>query len=128
MSVSVGDVAGHGLAAAAVMSQLRSALSAAALAVREPGAVLDLLDRYARTLPEATFATVAYAVIDTAAGIVDYTCAGHPYPLIVTADGRARYLRDGRRPPLAARAVTGPAAAGRSALRPGRCWCSTPTG
>jgi signal transduction histidine kinase/CheY-like chemotaxis protein len=119
IGVSVGDVVGHGLPAAAVMSQLRSALGAAALAAAEPAAVLDLLDRYARQLPGASFATVAYAIVNSAAGTVDYSCAGHLYPLIVTADGEVRYLTDGRRPPLAARRLAAPAASGHAALPPG---------
>lgn len=119
VGVSVGDVVGHGLPAAAVMGQLRSALGAAALAAPEPDAVLDLLDRYARTLPETTFATVAFAVVDATAGTVDYMCAGHPYPLVVAADGGTRYLRDGRRSPVGARSAVGQAPAGHSTLPPG---------
>jgi anti-sigma regulatory factor (Ser/Thr protein kinase) len=101
------------------MSQLRSALGAAALAAGEPAAVLDLLDRYARQLPGASFATVAYAIVDSAAGTLDYSCAGHPYPLIVSAAGEVRYLRDGRRPPLGARRPSHPAASGHTTLPPG---------
>ncbi|HET9079925.1 MAG TPA: SpoIIE family protein phosphatase [Trebonia sp.] len=102
--VSVGDVAGHGLAAAAVMSQLRSALGAVALSETEPAAVLSRLDRYARGIPDAMFATAAYAIVDSRGGTVDYSCAGHPYPLLVTPEGGTRFLRDGRRAPLGAKA------------------------
>jgi anti-sigma regulatory factor (Ser/Thr protein kinase) len=119
VGVSAGDVAGHGLDAAAVMSQLRSALSAAALTSGDPAAVLGLLDRYARGLPGGAFATAAYAVIDTAAGTMDYTCAGHPYPLIVTADGGIRYLDGSRRAPLAATSSGGIVPAERAPLPPG---------
>ncbi len=103
IGISAGDVVGHGLSAATVMSQLRSALGAAALATDDPAAVLDLLDRYAQTLDDAAFATVAYAIIDTAAGTVSYACAGHPYPLVVGPEGTVTWLQDGRRPPLAVR-------------------------
>jgi signal transduction histidine kinase/DNA-binding response OmpR family regulator len=103
IGISAGDVVGHGLPAATVMSQLRSALGAAALATDDPAAVLDLLDRYAQTLDDAAFATVAYAIIDTAAGTVSYACAGHPYPLVVGPEGTVTWLQDGRRPPLAVR-------------------------
>jgi CheY-like chemotaxis protein/anti-sigma regulatory factor (Ser/Thr protein kinase) len=119
IGVSAGDVVGHGLPAAAVMSQLRSALGAAALAAAEPAAVLDVLDRYARSLHEATFATVAYAIVDAEAGTVDYTCAGHPYPLIVAPDGTVSYLRDGRRPPLATKSPGVRRSVGHSAIAPG---------
>jgi anti-sigma regulatory factor (Ser/Thr protein kinase) len=114
-------VAGHGLDAAVVMSQLRSALAGAALSSGDPAAVLGVLDRYARGLPGGTLATAAYAVIDTSAATVDYTCAGHPYPLVVAPDGGTRYLAGSRRPPLGARSRAGTAAvaAEREALPPG---------
>ena len=121
IGISAGDVVGHGLAAATVMSQLRSALGAAALATNDPAAVLDLLDRYARTLDDAAFATVAYAIIDTAAGTVSYACAGHPYPLVVGPEGTVTWLQDGRRPPLAVRSFASrlDAPTGAAALPPG---------
>jgi signal transduction histidine kinase/CheY-like chemotaxis protein len=121
IGISAGDVVGHGLPAATVMSQLRSALGAAALATDDPAAVIDLLDRYAQTLDDAAFATVAYAIIDTAAGTVSYACAGHPYPLVVDPAGTVTWLQDGRRPPLAVRSfATGlDAPTGGAALPPG---------
>jgi serine phosphatase RsbU (regulator of sigma subunit) len=93
IGISAGAVVGHGLPAATVMSQLRSALGAAALATNDPAAVLDLLDRYARTLDDAAFATVAYAIIDTATGTISYACAGHPYPLVVGPQGSVTWLQ-----------------------------------
>ncbi|MGB6456147.1 MAG: SpoIIE family protein phosphatase [Streptosporangiaceae bacterium] len=121
IGISAGDVVGHGLLAATVMSQLRSALGAAALATSDPAAVIGLLDRYAQTLDDAAFATVAYAIIDTAAGTVSYACAGHPYPIVVGPEGTVTLLQDGRRPPLAVRSF-GPrldAPTGSAALSPG---------
>ena len=121
IGISAGDVVGHGLPAATVMSQLRSALGAAALATSDPAAVIDLLDRYAQTLDDAAFATVAYAIVDTAAGTVSYACAGHPYPLVVGPEGTVTWLQDGRRPPLAARSLARglEAPIGRANLPPG---------
>lgn len=49
-AVAVGDVVGHGLAAAGIMGQLRSALSAAMRVVDGPATALDGLDMYARSL------------------------------------------------------------------------------
>jgi signal transduction histidine kinase/DNA-binding response OmpR family regulator/anti-sigma regulatory factor (Ser/Thr protein kinase) len=121
IGISAGDVVGHGLRAATVMSQLRSALGAAALAADDPAAVIELLDRYAQTLDDAAFATVAYAIIDTAAGTVRYACAGHPYPLVVGPDGTVTWLQDGRRPPLAVRSFARrqDAPTGSATLQPG---------
>jgi anti-sigma regulatory factor (Ser/Thr protein kinase) len=111
IAVSVGDVVGHGLPAAIVMSRLRAAVSATALTGAEPDAVLSSLDRYAAAIPGARCATVSYAVIDTGqsgtsdrASSISYSCAGHPYPLLVTPDQPAVFLQAGRRPPVAASA------------------------
>jgi signal transduction histidine kinase/serine phosphatase RsbU (regulator of sigma subunit)/FixJ family two-component response regulator len=106
LAVSVGDAVGHGLPAATVMSRLRSVAAAATLTDPAPAFVLDLLERYADSVPGAACTTVAYAVVDSAAGTVEYVCAGHPYPLLVAEDGDTRYLTDGRRAPL----TIGPAA------------------
>jgi signal transduction histidine kinase/CheY-like chemotaxis protein len=110
VAISVGDVVGHGLPAAIAMSRLRAAVAASALTDAEPAAVLTTLDRYAATVPGARCATVSYAVIDTgpdperpdAAARVSYSCAGHPYPLLVTPDQPPVFLSGGRRPPVAA--------------------------
>jgi signal transduction histidine kinase/DNA-binding response OmpR family regulator len=101
VAVLVGDAVGHGLPAATVMSRMRAAATTATLIDPAPPFVLDVLERYADDVPGAACATVAYAVVDSAAGTVDYACAGHPYPLVVSEDGQTRYLRAGRRPPLA---------------------------
>jgi signal transduction histidine kinase/serine phosphatase RsbU (regulator of sigma subunit)/FixJ family two-component response regulator len=119
VGISVGDVAGHGLDAAATMMQLRSALSAAALASDDPAVVLDVVDRHARGLPEAAFATAVYAIADAGAGTVEYTSAGHPYPLVVTIDGDTRYLTGSRRTPLAAVSPAAAVPGARGDLPPG---------
>ncbi|MGH9056137.1 MAG: ATP-binding SpoIIE family protein phosphatase, partial [Acidimicrobiales bacterium] len=119
LGVSVGDVAGHGMPAAATMSQLRFALRAAALTATDPMDVLDSLDRYARTVPGAACATAAYVVVDAGANSVSYACAGHPYPLLLHPDGRVQYLTDGRRVPLCIQSLGGRAESGFRELPPG---------
>jgi signal transduction histidine kinase/CheY-like chemotaxis protein len=105
IAVSVGDVVGHGLPAAIVMSRLRAAVAAAALTAGEPDAVLGALDRYGASVDGARCATVAYALIDTddptGPANVSYSCAGHPYPLLVLPGGPAVFLQSGRRAPVA---------------------------
>ncbi len=111
VAVSVGDVVGHGLSAAIVMSRLRAAVAATAFTESDPTAVLGVLDRYAAALPGARCATVTYAVIDTGAAArngsgpgaaMNYTCAGHPYPLVLSPGQEPTYLHAGRRPPVGA--------------------------
>ena len=119
IGVSVGDVVGHGLGAVATMSQLRSALEAAALAESDPARVLALLDRYAQGVPGAACATAAYARVDAPSGRVHYACAGHPYPLLVAPDGQVGFLTDGRSPPLGIEPEDTPGAAGQADLPAG---------
>jgi serine phosphatase RsbU (regulator of sigma subunit)/anti-sigma regulatory factor (Ser/Thr protein kinase) len=102
VGLSVGDAVGHDVRAAAVMGQLRSALRAYALDGAPPAEVLRRLSRFAEDLDGARVATVVYAILDPAAGELLYGCAGHPPPLLVSADGEARYLEGGRGAPLAA--------------------------
>ncbi len=116
IGISVGDVVGHGLPAATVMSRLRAALGATALSKADPAAVLSALDTYAATVQGARCATVTYALIDAGDGgagtgadsgagsaTISYTCAGHPYPLLVGPDPGLGpvFLYGGRRPPVA---------------------------
>ncbi|HEU5427918.1 MAG TPA: SpoIIE family protein phosphatase [Actinocrinis sp.] len=119
LAVSVGDAVGHGLPAATVMSRLRSAAAAATLTEPAPDFVLDLLERYAASVPGAECTTVAYAVVDNEAGVIEYACAGHPYPLLITESGDARYLVDGRRPPLTVGRGDPARSLGRDELPPG---------
>lgn len=103
IGISVGDVVGHGLPAAIVMSRLRAAVTVSALTAPDPASVLGTLDRYALTVTGARCATVAYAAIDTTddRARIRYLCAGHPYPLLVLPEHGPVFLEAGRRPPVA---------------------------
>jgi serine phosphatase RsbU (regulator of sigma subunit)/integral membrane sensor domain MASE1 len=97
--VTVGDVVGRGLEASAAMGQLRSAASALARATAGPAEVLTGLDRFAGDIDAATFSTVCCARFDSATGMLRYSVAGHPPPLLVSADGYS-LLEGGRSLPL----------------------------
>ena len=99
LGLVVGDVVGHGLEAAVAMGQLRGALSALAQ-TGAPARILELLDSFVENVPAAATATIAYVELDPATGRIRYACAGHPPPLVVSPDGRTRYLWDGRSAPL----------------------------
>jgi serine/threonine-protein kinase RsbW len=113
----VGDVVGHGLEAAVAMGQLRGAVRALA-PLGTPAELLERLDLFVDTLPEARMATLAYVELDHVSGSIRYACAGHPPPLLASADGDARYLWDGRSPPLGSLAVRARSDAG-DRLQPG---------
>jgi phosphoserine phosphatase RsbU/P len=82
LGVAIGDVAGHGMAAAVVMGRLRSALRAYALDGGEPGAVLDKLDREVTHFEPAVMATVCYAVVEPTREEIRLALAGHLPPAV----------------------------------------------
>lgn len=100
VGVVVGDVVGHGIDAASAMGQLRSAVRAYASMALGPSALLEALERYARRHGVGRMATLAYAEIDIHTRQVRYACAGHPPPVVLDPDGRARLLLAGRSLPL----------------------------
>ena len=100
VALTVGDVVGKGVAAAGVMGRLRSALRALALAFDDPVDVVANLERFADTVDGADFATLCYADLDLATGVLRYLHVGHVPMLVVHADGSARFVQDGRRAPL----------------------------
>jgi serine phosphatase RsbU (regulator of sigma subunit) len=105
VTVMVGDVVGHDLAAAAIMGQLRGHLRACAWeaavdGAHDPGAVLDRTDRLVQGLALTEMATVFYGRIDTRPGsdhmaTLTYATAGHPMPLVRWPDGRTTELEGG---------------------------------
>lgn len=88
----IGDVQGHNVHAAAVMGQLRNALRAYAAEGHEPAVVMSRTNRLMADLDPAIFATCALLVIDLRAGTAVVVQAGHPSPVVRSADGRCRIL------------------------------------
>lgn len=100
VALTVGDCVGHGLAAATVMGQLRSACRALLLEEPSPSAALAGLDRFAAHLPGARCTTAFCAVLSLDTGELVYSNAGHPPPIMVLADGSTELLEGGHRLPL----------------------------
>ena len=92
VALIVGDVVGHGVAAAAAMGQLRAVLAELLAAEADLGHVLARADAFAARTRTLRAATLALAVLDPAAGTLRYTTCGHPPPLVIGIDGAARYL------------------------------------
>lgn len=90
----VGDCVGHGLSAATVMGQLRSAFRALLLEHPRPAAALSAVDRFASRLPGARCTTAFCAVLNPDTGEVVYSSAGHPPPILIQPD-RTRVLLGG---------------------------------
>jgi serine phosphatase RsbU (regulator of sigma subunit) len=105
LGLVIGDVAGHGIGSAALMSQLRNALRAYALEHATTGEVVQRLDTLLYHLEPRALATMVYLIYDPQSRSLSLTAAGHPYPLLAGPDG-PRYLRGGRTLPLGAAAGT----------------------
>jgi serine phosphatase RsbU (regulator of sigma subunit) len=96
----IGDVVGHDVAATAAMSQIRSMLRA--LANDRPGSpahILARLDRVLTGLHVDAMATALLARVEPPDPeghdeqcLVRWSSAGHPPPLVLSADGRVRVL------------------------------------
>ncbi|MEU1802994.1 SpoIIE family protein phosphatase [Streptomyces sp. NPDC019937] len=89
----VGDVMGHGLNAAAMMGQLRTAVQTMAALDLPPAQLLRHLDDLAQRLGEHYLATCLYAVYDPIRSELLLANAGHIPPVLVRAqDGRSALL------------------------------------
>jgi serine phosphatase RsbU (regulator of sigma subunit)/anti-sigma regulatory factor (Ser/Thr protein kinase) len=95
----IGDVAGHGMAAATFMGQLRSAIRAYALDTEGPGEVITKLAEFSDRM-HSRMATVIYATLNLNTWQVRIARAGHPYPLLLRAGGSAEFLTEAGGPPL----------------------------
>jgi len=90
--VTVGDIGGHDLRAAAVMGQVRTAVRMSALENAEPADVLLRADRFLALSGAGEFATAVQATYEPATGLFTVASAGHPPPLLVPRDGPAVFL------------------------------------
>lgn len=96
----VGDVVGHGVEAAAVMSQLRTALRMQVVAGYPIAEALEAVDRFRKHVPGSNSATICVGALEFGTGEFRYCTAGHPPPLLVTADATSRYLEPSGAGPL----------------------------
>src|SRR5207247_908945 len=100
LAIVVGDVAGRGLEAAAVMGKLRTALRAYILDGHSPVAAVERLDALMFDLEEPSMATLVYLTLDPVTRKVEYVRAGHPPPLLRDPRGQVRDLNDEGSPPV----------------------------
>lgn len=107
IGVTVGDVVGHGLEATAAMGRLRTAVAAFAHHTDSPSVLLTQLDEFAAGPNGTEFATAAYAILDPPSGLFKFASAGHPPMLVIRPAGEARWLHDGRSPPLHGSLIAG---------------------
>ncbi|GGM96541.1 hypothetical protein GCM10009721_23990 [Terrabacter tumescens] len=99
LGLAIGDVAGHGLPAAATMVQVRMALRAYALQDPSPPAVMRGVHQLVAQLPVPEMVTLIYLVFDPATRRIRWSNAGHP-PALTVADGRGDFLTGALSPPV----------------------------
>jgi phosphoserine phosphatase RsbU/P len=92
--IAIGDVTGHGVSAALLMTTARAGLRACAVAEPDMGAcVAQLNDHLERDMDPGQFMTLFLAELDPANRCFQYLCAGHNPPLIVRASGEFEELQ-----------------------------------
>ncbi|MCX3061216.1 SpoIIE family protein phosphatase [Streptomyces beihaiensis] len=97
LGLVIGDVQGHDVQAAGLMSQLRTAIHAYAAEGHGPDAVLVRASRFLTSLGEGRFATCVYVEADPATGTLRIARAGHPHPVLRLPDGTSllKHVRGG---------------------------------
>ncbi|MBB2914675.1 PAS domain-containing protein [Streptosporangium becharense] len=93
--LAVGDVAGHGLAAASAMAKLRHAITGLAFARHDPGRILTALNRLLCKLRPDVLATALVARYSPAERLLRWTHAGHPPMLLARGAHVERLLHPG---------------------------------
>ncbi|MEU6343237.1 ATP-binding SpoIIE family protein phosphatase [Streptomyces sp. NPDC046977] len=97
----IGDVEGHRMESAAVMGQLRAAVSAYATEGHGPAALLERTDRLlSHRLGTELLATCCVVVLDTVTGETEVALAGHPAPFARLPDGSLLHMRAPANVPL----------------------------
>jgi serine phosphatase RsbU (regulator of sigma subunit) len=99
--VTVGDVVGRGLGAAAVMGRVRTALRVQCFATDgDPAAALAMVDRALRHFEPGELATAIVGVMEPPFERLRLAVAGHPAPVIAEPDGTCGYVDTTIGPPL----------------------------
>ncbi|MFJ9543215.1 PP2C family protein-serine/threonine phosphatase [Streptomyces sp. NPDC101225] len=100
IGLSIGDVQGHNIEAAAFMGQVRVGLRALASVTGEPGELLSRINDLLLTLGTDLFATCTFIRLDPSTGVLESARAGHIPHIWATADGKSGIAEDEGGPPL----------------------------
>jgi sigma-B regulation protein RsbU (phosphoserine phosphatase) len=96
LGIAIADVAGKGLPAALLMSNLQAAVRAFAQNAAEPAALCGNVNRLlCRHMVSGRFVTFCFAWFDAERHTIHYANAGHNPPLLVRANGDVERLADG---------------------------------
>lgn len=101
LALAVGDVAGKGLPAAMIMTNLQAALRTTMAFCNDLPDVMDRLSQHLQMhLPEGMFVTMLLGVYDSASRRLDYVNAGHILPFLRNAQGAMAQIGQPCNPPL----------------------------
>ncbi|MGY6023418.1 PP2C family protein-serine/threonine phosphatase [Streptomyces spinosirectus] len=100
IGLSIGDVQGHNIEAAAFMGQVRVGLRALASVTSEPGELLSRTNDLLLNLGTDLFATCTFIRLDPSTGVLESARAGHIPHIWATADGQSGIAEDEGGPPL----------------------------
>ncbi|MER6220048.1 PP2C family protein-serine/threonine phosphatase [Streptomyces sp. 900105755] len=100
IGLSIGDVQGHNIEAAAFMGQVRAALRALATVTGGPGELLARTNDLLVSLGTDLFATCIFMRLDPETGVLESARAGHVPFVWATADGKSGLGEDEGGPPL----------------------------
>ncbi len=88
---SIGDVAGHGIEAAVIMSRARQAIISSALHEHDPAIVLSRANE-TLMLQEPKMVTAICGYIEPESLVIRYATAGHPPPVLALPGGEPFFL------------------------------------
>ncbi|MFC9890786.1 PP2C family protein-serine/threonine phosphatase [Streptomyces pilosus] len=106
IGLSIGDVQGHNIEAAAFMGQVRVGLRALASVDGDPGELLARTNELLLSLGSDLFATCTFLRLDPGTRLLESARAGHLPCVWATADGRSGVTRDEGGPPLGVQSGT----------------------
>jgi serine phosphatase RsbU (regulator of sigma subunit)/anti-sigma regulatory factor (Ser/Thr protein kinase) len=91
IGITIGDVVGRGVEAAARMAHLQSALRAYALESLRPALVLERMNSFVLDGEQGGMVTLLYGIVDADGCTMQLASAGHPPPLVLCADGTTTF-------------------------------------
>jgi serine phosphatase RsbU (regulator of sigma subunit)/anti-sigma regulatory factor (Ser/Thr protein kinase) len=98
----IGDAVGHGVVAASVMAEVRTAVRAYAMERHSPVAIIGLINELLATMGHGRSATLALVALDYESGELELASAGHPPVLLRHPDGSHEFIGEASGPPLGA--------------------------
>src|SRR5882757_3012500 len=94
LALVVGDVSGKGLPAALMMSSLQARVQMLKETAPDPGVAVRTLNwSLTERCPLGKFITFFYGLLDPATGVLEYSNAGHNYPLVLRTSGVVEQLK-----------------------------------